>query len=310
LDRPIIIGTRGSPLALAQAQSVADLLMRGSKFQVHIKTFKTEGDEFSRKSGTSTPPSNTGKDSFTKTIDVALSRGEIDAAVHSLKDMPSENIKSSTIEVAAFPRRESPYDVLITKKGGDTLATLPRGARIGTSSIRRAVQLKHFRPDFEIVEIHGNVQTRLRKLESSDLDAIVLAKAGLKRLGLSPRTARLLPKRVMLPAVGQGCLAVVVRRKDSRTKLIVTKIDDQNTRAAVGAERAFSSEFGGGCNTPVAALATISRKMPSQLVLEGLVQQGGPRQAKLLARSSIAGRPKDAEKLGRELALRLKKIVR
>lgn len=308
-DNIIIIGTRGSALALAQTKIVLNLLKRKNrdkKLRFQIRTIKTEGDtDLYRKRST-----GTGKELFTRTIDRALVAGEIDVAVHSLKDVPVEGSYSSKIEIGAFPKRESPYDVLITKKKGDTLSTLPKNARIGTSSARRAVQLRSFRPDLEIIEIHGNVQTRIKKLKSSNLDAIVLAMAGLKRLKLAFRIGKRLPKSLMLPAAGQGCLAVAIRKGDHRTRSIVSEIDDKHTRLAVNAERAFSRELGGGCNLPIAALATLSRNSPRKLVLDGLVELSSPNGGGVrVARSRTSGRAEEAESLGKTSALKLKRIV-
>ncbi|MDA4129446.1 MAG: hydroxymethylbilane synthase [Thaumarchaeota archaeon] len=305
--RVITIGTRGSPLALAQTQIVIDLLKAKSgtgDSGIQIRRIKTEGDKLSQGS----QGFFAGKGSFTKSIDRALAEGEIDLAVHSLKDVPIVDFSSNVIEIAAIPKRESPYDVLVAKNGKETLRSLPRKAKIGTSSVRRALQLRSFRPDLQIVDVHGNVQTRLEKLRDSDLDAIVLAKAGLNRLGL--KGGRILPKSIMLPAAGQGALAVAVRKKDSFTKSFVSKIDHEQTRQAVTAEIAFTREMGGDCNLPVAALATIRRSKPRKLILEGMVKRSDSRDTNGVARSRIMGPPKDAESLGEKLALRLKKICR
>jgi hydroxymethylbilane synthase len=299
LSSQIIVGTRGSPLALAQTQIVIGLLRKKheSQFDFQIKKILTEGDELSRKPGSN----YTGKDSFTRTIDLALVAGKIDFAVHSLKDLPIENFDSDEIEVTSFPKRESPFDVLIPCKDKDTLRTLPKGAAIGTSSIRRAEQLRQFRSDFQIVEIHGNVQTRIEKLRTnSNLQAIVLARAGLSRLGLE-KLGWEIPGRIMLPAAGQGALAIVTRKDDSQTKALVSKIDDKTTRVCVSAEIAFSRELGGGCNLPVAALARISKSTPRKLVLEGLIVDSAG-----MRRSKISGSPSKADYLGKKLASKLK----
>ncbi|MGI0090419.1 MAG: hydroxymethylbilane synthase [Nitrososphaerales archaeon] len=313
VDRPVImVGTRASPLALSQTQIVVSLLKRNNgrkNLDFKIRKFKTEGDRALERPKSRASSNYTGKDSFTKSIDAALECGEIDIAVHSLKDVPLEN-SNSKIEIAAFPKRESPFDVLITRRSGETFATLRKNARIGTSSIRRAVQLRASRPDLEIVTLHGNVQTRIKKLQSSTLDAIVLAKAGIKRLGLD--IGEILPKEIMLPAVGQGCLAIAVRKNDAFTKKIVSKIDAADTRCAVTAERAFSKELGGGCNFPIAALATIKRTSPRKLFLDGLVESDGPEGVKnsnFVVRMQVAGSPEDAEYLGKKLARQLKKFI-
>lgn len=299
--RPIIIGTRGSPLAIAQATIIANTLKKknkGSKF--YIKKIKTDGDLPRNKSNSAL----TGKDLFTRAIDKALEEKKIDLAVHSLKDVPVETLRSNKIEIAAYPKRENPLDVLISKKSTESLETLPHNAKVGTSSIRRAIQLKSFRPDIEVIELRGNVQTRIDKLRDSDLDAILLAKAGLKRLRKNS-TGNLIPSTLMLPAVGQGCLAVAVRKNDQFARRLVAKIDDQETRTAVTAERAFSKELGGGCNTPIAALATVRK---GKIFLEGLMEKTTVGGSRIIVRSKITGSTRNPARLGRVLAVQLKKI--
>ena len=299
--RPIIIGTRGSDLAMAQANIVANLLKRKNKgLKLKIMKIKTEGDSSTNNSKLAL----TGKDLFTRAIDKALVEKMVDIAVHSLKDLPVENSESSKLEIGAYPKRENPSDVLISKRSAGTLENLPHNARVGTSSVRRAVQLKHVRPDIEIVELHGNVETRINKLRTSKLDAIVLAKSGLKRLGRS-NMGKIIPHNQMLPAIGQGCLAVTIRKNDKFTKWLVSKIDDGDTRCAVSAERAFSKELGGGCNTPIAALATIRM---GKIVLDGLVEKNETSQSSIIVRGRVSGQKEDAENLGKALAIQLKKM--
>ncbi len=298
----MVIGTRGSTLAIAQANIVASILKKKNKgLYLTIKKIKTEGDSPRNNSRLAL----TGKDLFTRAIDKALEEKEIDIAIHSLKDVPVESSESGKIEIAAFPKRENPSDVLISKRPSDTLETLPQNAKVGTSSARRAIQLKSVRPDIEIVELHGNVETRIKKLRASNLDAVVLAKAGLKRLGKNS-VGKLIPHAQMLPAVGQGCLAVAIRKDDGFARELVSKIDDRETRIAVSAERAFSKELGGGCNTPIAALATIRN---GRIVLEGLLEKTDAGQSNIIARGRISGQTRDAERLGKTLATQLKKIV-
>ena len=296
----IRIGTRASPLALAQTQIVTELLRLKTGSTLDFQTVKilTDGDKASQ--GDGSVPS--GKDSFTRSIDRALAAGEVDLAVHSLKDIPLENFDSKEIEIASFPRRDRPNDVLISKKDGDTLSTLPRNSTIGTGSPRRAGQLRHSRSDFQIAEIRGNVQTRIDKLRSgSSLEAIVLARAGLDRLGLGD-IGWDIPLDVMLPAAGQGAIAVAVRKDDSQTKFLVSKIDDETTRACVLAEIAFTRQLEAGCKLPVAALGTINSSQPDRLVLEGLVIEDGNR----IRRSRLVGATTKSESLGFELAARLR----
>ncbi len=304
----IIVGTRGSPLASAQTRSVVDLLKkknRSTDFKFVIKSIRTEGDDLHRKAA-SIP---TGKEMFTGAIDLALARGEIDVAVHSLKDVPVENFLKKRTMLCAFPKRGSPNDVLISKKPRETLESLPARAKVGTSSLRRAFQLKSFRPDIEVIEIHGNVETRIKKMrQGKDLDAIILAEAGLDRLRIPKETDQVLSTDVMLPAPGQGCLAVATRSDDTKTGMVVSKIDDGATRIAAKAERAFSKKLGGGCNVPIAALATVGKNGHS-LLLEGLTasKHSG---SSFIVRDSIQGTTKESESLGETLATRLKEISR
>lgn len=309
--RPVTltIGTRASPLALVQTQIVKILLKKKNNnidIRIRVKKIKTIGDLIHNQ--TRDQITGTGKDIFTKTIDNALAKGEVDIAVHSLKDVPIENSEPDLIEIAAYPKRESPYDVLVSNNG-ETLLSLPWKARIGTSSVRRAIQIRAFRPDLEVVEIHGNIHTRLKKLKGDSLDAIILAKAGLSRLNLA--TGSVIPTKYMLPAAGQGCLAVVTRKNDSSAKEIVAKIDHRNTRIAVTAERAFSQELGGGCNLPIAALARVTRANPNRLLLEGLVQQNSKEvvNSSFVTRSSISGPTDEAELIGKKLARKMKKLT-
>ncbi len=304
--RILVVGTRGSELALAQTRLVTGLVRKTNsdvQLEIREKIIRTSGDEgLSRSAGT-------GKDAFTKEIDHSLLTGEIDLAVHSLKDVPSERPFEDGLEIGALPVRESPLDVLISKDGKSTLGSIRNKARIGTSSIRRKMQLAAYRRDLEIVEVHGNVTTRIRKVKSGEwsLDGIVLAEAGLKRLGLGDEIDEVLPTKIMLPAVGQGCLAVLVRSKDEETKQLVRGIDDHGTRECVTAERAFSREFGGGCNEPIAALATVNA---GEIFLEGAVANSVSSD-KILAeggvlRRSITGSSVDPEHLGKKLAEEMK----
>lgn len=294
----MIIGTRASPLAIAQAMIVARKLRRKNReITVLIRKIVAEGDlKIKYKS------SLAGKELFTKKIDEALIRKEIDIAVHSLKDVPVENTNEDKIEIAAYPKREDPADILISKKKHN-LKDIPNGSRIGTSSVRRAIQLKNVRSDLKIVDLHGNVGTRLSRLKDSKLDAIVLAKAGLKRLGYHKLGTRI-PFELMLPAPGQGCLAVSIRADDSRSRSLVKSIDHKETRIAATAERAFSKYLGGGCNTPVAAYAQVTK---GKLQLEGLIQ--GAKSSRIVVRGNKVGSTKDPVGLGRSLAAQLKAVV-
>ena len=250
-SRTIIVGTRGSRLALSQTRQFVQTLA-GHHPDLHVETreVRTEGDlrpkDSLQKIG--------GQGVFVKELETALLKSEVDLAVHSLKDVPVEMAAGLTL--AAIPQRADPRDVLVTK-GGATLATLPAGARVGTGSGRRAVQLRARRPDLEMVDIRGNVDTRIRKVDDGDLDAVVLAAAGLTRLGLLERAAEVFEPDVMVPAVGQGALAVQTREDDGQLRELLQAVDHTETRLACQAERAFLGRLGGGCRLPFGALATI-----------------------------------------------------
>jgi len=255
MTTPVITAlTRGSRLALAQTATVVQRLERrfpSNTFEV--RTISTTGDALSRKG--SVPVQDKGI--FVKEIEEALLDGEAAFAVHSLKDMPTELPKGLTI--AAIAEREDPHDALISKSGAD-LNALPAGAVIGTGSTRRAAQLLAARPDLRIEPIRGNLDTRIAKLEgtrksSVAYDAIVVAVAGCRRLGLEDQITEILPVELMLPAVGQGALAIETRQDDATTRAIVATIDDQAAHRAVEAERACLHALGGGCHVPIGAYA-------------------------------------------------------
>lgn len=242
----LTIGSRGSQLALWQARWIqARLEALGETCRLEI--IHTTGDKITdlalSKVGT--------KGLFTKEIEEALLNGAIDVAVHSLKDMPTELPAGLTL--AAIPEREDPRDAIV----GRRLAELPRQARIGTSSLRRAAQLRVLRPDLEVENIRGNLDTRLRKLDEGQYDAIVLASAGLRRLGWDQRIAELLDPEAMCPAVGQGALAVETRGDNGPAQVIAKTLDHTDTRIAVTAERAVLASLGGGCQVPIGAYATV-----------------------------------------------------
>jgi hydroxymethylbilane synthase len=241
------LGTRGSALARAQSGRIADDL-RALGASVELVVIRTTGDD---------RPPNTiwGEGAFVVALEAALLDGRIDVAVHSAKDVPTA--QDSRLAIAAFPPREDPRDALVCREAGAVLATLPAGALIGTDSPRRAAFLRASRPDLRTRPLHGNVDTRLRKLADGDADALVLAVAGLRRLGLEGRISEALPVDVTLPAPGQGSLAVEVRADDPVASSLVSRLDDPATRAAVEAERAFLRASGGGCRAPIGALATV-----------------------------------------------------
>jgi hydroxymethylbilane synthase len=243
------IGSRGSQLALWQANHIRELLeQRGH--QVEIEVIKTTGDKI-----TDVALAQVGtKGMFIKEIEEALAAGEIDLAVHSLKDLPTEI--ALEFEIAAIPKRDDPHDVFCSTKY-KTISELPHGGRVGTSSLRRQAQLRALRRDLDIHPLRGNVDTRLRKLESGEYDAIILAAAGLNRLGKRELVQQVLPAEIMCPAAGQGALAVEIRRGDSETRHHVSFLDDPAARATTACERALLNKMGGGCQVPIGALAEI-----------------------------------------------------
>ena len=246
------IGTRGSALALWQAGWVADRLRGRSGAGVEIVRIESRGD---RESGPLTPDV-TGPGFFTSELEQALLRGEIDVAVHSLKDLPIE--QGGGLEIAAVPVRHDPRDVLVARDGLD-LASLPAGARVGTSSPRRASLVRSVRPDVEVVPLRGNVDTRVRSVGEGRNDAVVLAAAGVGRLGLEEHVTEWFDARAFPPAPGQGALAVQVRSSAEDVREVVALLEDAAARASVTAERALLAGLGGGCSMPVGAHAEANR---------------------------------------------------
>jgi hydroxymethylbilane synthase len=287
------IGTRGSQLALRQAEEVAVGLRRAwPDVTVELLPIRTTGDRLV----TAHLAEVGGKGLFAQEIDEALREGRVDLAVHSLKDLPSERPKG--VVLAAFPRREDPRDVLVAGVPRN-LAALPPGARVGTSSPRRAVQLLARRPDVVAVPIRGNVDTRLRKLRSGEYDAIILAAAGLRRLGLADPAATVLEPEEMLPAVGQGTLGVEAREDADEVRALAAALTDPDTRTATLAERAFLEAMGGTCTTPLAAYA---RRVERGLRLDAFVATADGTRA---LRDAEVGSADEPEVLGRRLAERL-----
>jgi hydroxymethylbilane synthase len=245
------IGTRGSPLALWQANYVADQLRAVAPGRsIELVEIETEGDKVHDVPLVALG----GQGAFTKAIQQAVLAGRADIAVHSLKDLPTFAVEG--LVLAASPPRGPIGDVLVSKKH-DTFAALPHGAVVGTSSLRRQSQLRHRRPDLRLIDLRGNVETRLRKLVEQDLDAIVLAEAGLVRLNLSAHIAEALDRSWMLPAVGQGALGLECRGDDVETLTILKQLNHPPTFAAVLAERALLRGLGGGCQVPIGALSAI-----------------------------------------------------
>lgn len=287
------IATRQSPLALWQANHVAGRLRQAHPgLEVALVEMTTQGDRF-----LSAPLSLVGgKGLFVKEIEEALLDGRADVAVHSLKDMTSAIPEG--LELTAVAEREDPRDALVGRTVKRWME-LPRAAKVGTSSLRRACQLKEKRPDLEIVPLRGNVQTRLRKVEELELDAAVLAHAGLKRLGLEWRATELLEPDVSLPAVGQGVLGIEARIGDEETKARLAVLEHGPTRQVVAAERAFLAKLEGGCTVPLAAYAVLQ---DGELWLRGLV--GRPDGTRVL-RAERRGPPAKGAHLGEDLAAEL-----
>jgi len=287
------IGTRGSALALWQAEWVRTALQRlHPGLAVGLHTIKTQGDKI-----LDVPLAKVGgKGLFVKEIEEALVRGEIDLAVHSMKDMPAAIPEG--LAIGAVPERESPADVLISRLGLP-LADLPQGARIGTSSLRRAAQVRHLRPDLAIVPLRGNLDTRLRKLDTEGLDGIMLAEAGVKRLGLSDRITQVLPFEGVLPAVGQGALCLEIRAGDPRVRDLLHPLEHSGTRRTVTAERAFLHRLQGGCQVPIAGHGRLES---GRLLLEGMVAEPD---GSVVIRDTVSGPPEEDLRLGIDLAERL-----
>jgi hydroxymethylbilane synthase len=256
------IGTRGSQLALRQSEWVKEKMEAAHPgLRVELIRIKTTGDKI-----LDSPLSKIGgKGLFVKEIEDALLERQVDLAVHSMKDVPAE--LPDRLFLAAFPEREDPADALVSADGL-TLDQLPHKARVGTSSLRRGAQLLHIRPDLRLVPLRGNVDTRLRKVESGEFHAVILACAGLKRLGLARRITQVIPVDQILPAVGQGALGLEARRDDADTIRILEFLDHEPTRITVRAERAFLKELEGGCQVPIAGFACLNG---THLHLRGMV---------------------------------------
>jgi hydroxymethylbilane synthase len=254
------VGSRGSQLALWQANHISALL-RERGHEVELEIIKTTGDKITdvalAKVGT--------KGMFTKEIEEALAEGRIDLAVHSLKDLPTE--VPPGFEIAAVTTRENPRDVFCSRKY-KSIEDLPRGSRVGTSSLRRQAQLKAVRPDLDIYPLRGNVDTRLRKLEAGEYDAIILAAAGLNRLGKTEFVRQVIPAEVMCPAAGQGALGIEIRAGDAAMRQHLAFLDDAAARATTTCERALLNKLGGGCQVPIGAFAEVRN---GRLHLEAIV---------------------------------------
>jgi hydroxymethylbilane synthase len=285
------IGTRGSALALWQANHVREALSTTCGVESEIVAVKTSGDK------TSAPVEQIGVIGvFTKELEDALLDGRADLAVHSMKDVPTEF--SELCRVATVFEREDPRDALVSFRG-ETLENLPRGARIGTSSLRRAAQLRQFRADFQIIEIRGNVDTRLRKLAEGEYDAVVLAKAGIVRLGHGSRVTEVLSPEIVLPAVGQGALGVEFMASREKEFRLVDQLIDRNTMLAVRAERALLADIQGGCRLPLGAWARLEA---GEMVMDACVLAVDGTESIRRRRKKVCHNERDAETLGKEVA--------
>lgn len=287
----IRIGTRGSRLALAQTQTVVEMLSQKVQgLKARVVTVRTAGDRLPAWKRGETD----GKGAFTEDIESLLIKKEIDIAVHSLKDLSVE--QSETLELGATPPRGDPRDALVSRSGV-AFSGLPDGAKIGTSSIRRKAQLRSLRHDLLMVDLHGNVETRLRRLGESRLDGIVLAAAGLDRLAFSARIAERLPVQDVVPAAGQGTIAVQVRRGDRGIKRMVSAINDEKTMLAAECERAFARAIGGDCYVPAGAYAVCKGR---SIELTGMM--ASPDGSAVLKKTAASSSPVElGESLGKEL---------
>jgi len=287
------IGTRGSALAVTQSEWIKNrIVSRHPDISVELVRIRTKGDKI-----IDSPLSKIGgKGLFVKEIEDALLRKEVDLAVHSIKDVPAELPEGLCL--AVFPEREDPRDVFISKEYA-SLSDLPEGASIGTGSLRRSSQLMHIRPDIHIVQLRGNVDTRLKKLESGAMQAIILAAAGMNRLGLSAEITEHLSTEALMPAIGQGALGLETREDDDRTLEILSFLNHRPTELAVRAERSFLKRLEGGCQVPIAGFGIVEG---GNIILKGMVAElDGSR----IIRDEIKVPDSEAEELGFALAERL-----
>ncbi len=291
---PLVIGTRGSKLAMWQAQWIEQRL-EALDTPTRIQIIKTTGDKITDVALAKVGSKTGLKGVFTKEIEEALLDGRIDIAVHSLKDLPTEI--DSRLAIAAIPERADPRDALVGKK----LDELEEGTRVGTSSLRRAAQLRRLRPDVQVEDIRGNVDTRLRKLDEGQYDAVLLSAAGLERLEWLDRAAEILEPSVMCPAIGQGALAVQVRAGDTATRKLVSSLNDPATQTAVAAERALLAALGGGCQVPLGGHARLNE---GRLTLSAIVVS--PDGTESVA-STVEGDANEPEALGRKAAANLRR---
>jgi hydroxymethylbilane synthase len=298
-NNDLVIGTRGSKLALWQAEWVKELLVaRYPGISVKLNIIKTTGDRI-----VDVPLAQVGgKGLFVKEIEEALQTGHIDIAVHSMKDVPTELPEG--LHLPVILKREDPRDAFITPiiDGAfcvGSLQDLPLHSTVGTSSLRRACQLRHRRSDLNIIQLRGNLDTRLRKLDEQLFDAIIVASAGVKRLGWQDRITEILPPEISMPAIGQGAVGIECRRDDIRINELIAPLNHSDTATAVRAERALLRRLEGGCQVPIAGYATIENNL---LTLRGLV---GSIDGKTMIHDAMTGEASDAETIGMMLAEKL-----
>jgi len=286
----LIIATRQSPLALWQANYVSDLLTAAHPgLKVELLKMTTKGDKI-----LDTPLAKVGgKGLFVKELEVGLLEGKADIAVHSMKDVPIEF--PDGLHISTICTREDPRDAFVSNNYAH-FSDLPKGAKVGTSSLRRQCQIREIRPDLHIIDLRGNVNTRLGKLDNGEYDAIILAAAGLKRLKMSDRITEALGTEVSLPAVGQGAVGIECRIDDDRVHKLLEPLNDQKTALRVTAERAMNLRLEGGCQVPIAGYAEIEKDI---LIMRGLV---GATDGSRVIRAEIAGKPENADELGTVLA--------
>ncbi len=289
-DSTLRIATRKSPLALWQANHVRDaLLARHADLEIELVTMTTQGDKI-----LDTPLAKVGgKGLFVKELETGMLEGRADLAVHSMKDVPVAFPEG--LGLAAILPREDPRDALISNEYS-SIETLPQGARVGTSSLRRQCQLRRLRPDLQVLDLRGNVNTRLAKLDNGDYDAILLAAAGVKRMGWEARISELLAPEQFIPAIGQGAIGIEIRVDDERVRTMIEGLNDDQTAIRLRAERALNEALQGGCQVPIAGYSEISHGV---IVLRALV--GRPDGSEMV-QGVISGRPDDAEELGQVLA--------
>ncbi|RPH51192.1 MAG: hydroxymethylbilane synthase [Desulfobacteraceae bacterium] len=293
MKQELLIGTRGSKLALWQAGWVrAELIKSFPGLSAEIVTIKTKGDRI-----LDVPLAKVGgKGLFVKEIEESLICNRIDIAVHSMKDMPAELLDG--LSIGAIPERENPGDVLISKNN-ILLSQLPEKAKVGTSSLRRLAQIRHIRPDLVIVPLRGNLDTRIKKLNSGEMDAIILAAAGVKRLGLENLITEYIDEDIMLPAVGQGALCIEIRKDDLNIMKFTDSLDHPITRAVVMGERAFLKKLEGGCQIPIAGHGKAKKSL---FTISGLVAD---LEGKTILKETMSGQIGSSESIGTALAEKL-----